>query len=114
LLEDTAVVGNGIRTTIAEKTPIPRRELFGELCRLIEASPLVFVTGAAGSGKSAVVKSAFTTATQGGVGFAFRAVSLTGHHINEVLHRFGLTLAALQAQTAMHGRKVLWVDSLGS
>jgi ABC-type ATPase involved in cell division len=97
LLEDTAVVGNGIRTTIAEKTPIPRRELFGELCRLIEASPLVFVTGAAGSGKSALVKSAFTTATQSGVGFAFRAVSLTGYHINEALHRLGRIPESLKA-----------------
>ena len=112
LLEDSAVVADGIRTTIAGKTAIPRRELFGELCRLIETSQLVFVTGAAGSGKSALVKSAFTTATQGGVGFAFRAVSLAGHHINDVLYRFGLSLSALQLQTAMHSKKVLWVDSL--
>jgi hypothetical protein len=112
LLEDSVVVADGIRTTIAEKTAIPRRELTGELCRLIETSPLVFVTGAAGSGKSALVKSAFAVATQGAVGFAFRAVSLAGHHINDVLHRFGLSLATLQAQTAMHGKKVLWVDSL--
>ena len=112
LLEDSAVVADGIRTTIAEKTTIPRRELSGELCRLIEASPLVFVTGAAGSGKSALVKSAFTAATRGGVGFAFRAVSLAGHHINDVLRHFGLSLAAFQAQTAMHGKKVLWVDGL--
>lgn len=112
LLEDSTVVADGIRTTIAEKTAIPRRELTGQLCRLIETSPLVFVTGAAGSGKSALVKSAFAVATQGGVGFAFRAVSLAGHHINDVLHRFGLSLTTLQAQTAMHGKKVLWVDSL--
>ena len=58
------------------------------------------------------MKSAFTTATQGGVGFAFRAVSLAGHHINDVLYRFGLSLSALQLQTAMHSKKVLWVDSL--
>ena len=112
LLEDSTVLTGGIRTTIAEKTAIPRRELSGELCRLIETSPLVFVTGAAGSGKSALVKSAFTIVTQGGVGLAFRAVSLAGYHINEVLHRFGLSLDTLQAQTAMHGKKVLWVDSL--
>jgi hypothetical protein len=112
LLEDSAVVADSIRTTIAEKTAIPRRELSGELCQLIETSPLVFVTGVAGSGKSALVKSAFAIATQGGIGFAFRAVSLAGHHINDVLHRFGLSLAELQAQTAMHSKKVLWVDSL--
>lgn len=112
LLEDSTVVADGIRTTIAEKTAIPRRELTGELCRLIETSQLVFVTGAAGSGKSALVKSAFAVSTQGSVGFAFRAVSLAGHHINDVLNRFGLSLATLQAQTAMHGKKVLWVDSL--
>jgi len=112
LLEDTEVVIAGICTTIGNKAAIPRQELFGELCQLIEEVPLVFVTGEAGSGKSALVKAAFTTATQGGIGFAFRAVSLAGNHVNEVLHRFGLTLDGLRAQTAMHTRKVLWVDSL--
>ena len=112
LLEDSAIVSDSIRMTIAEKTALPRRELTGALCRLIETSPLIFVTGAAGSGKSALVKSAFAVATQGAVGFAFRAVSLAGHHINDVLNPFGLSLAALQVQTAIHGKKVLWVDSL--
>lgn len=112
LLEDSVVVIDGIRTAIAEKTEIPRRELTGELCRLLEESSIVFVTGAAGSGKSAMVKSVFTTATQGGVGFAIRADSLAGTHINDVLGRRGLTLRSLQAQTAMHGKKVLWVESL--
>jgi Novel STAND NTPase 1 len=112
LLEDSRIVAAEIRTTIAETTAIPRRELTGELCRLIGTSPLVFVTGAAGSGKSSLVKSALSAATKGGVSFAFRAVSLAGHHINDVLHRFGLSLAALQAQTVMQGRKVLWIESL--
>lgn len=112
LLEDSAVVVDAIRTTIAEKTAIPRRELTGELCYLIEASPLVFVTGAAGAGKSALVKSAFTVASHGGIGFAFRADSLAGSHINDVLSQRGLTLKELRAQTAMHSKKVLWVESL--
>lgn len=112
LLEDSGVVVDAIRTTIAEKTAIPRRELTGELCRLIETSPLVFVTGAAGAGKSALVKSAFGVASHGGIGFAFRADSLAGSHINDVLSQRGLTLSRLQAQTAMHSKKVLWVESL--
>lgn len=112
LLEDSAVVTEGIRTTIGEKKEISRRELTGEMCRLLETSSLVFVIGAAGSGKSALVKSAFSTATQGGVGFVFRADSLAGSHINDVLSQRGLTLQSLQAQTAMHAKKVLWVESL--
>jgi hypothetical protein len=112
LLEDSAVVTSGIRTTIAEKTTIQRHELSGKLCRLLESSPLVFVTGAAGSGKSVLVKSAFSVATQGGVGFAFRADTLAGGHINDVLSQRGITLRDLRTQTAMHGKKVLWVDSL--
>lgn len=112
LLEDSAVVVDAIRTTIADKTAIPRRELTGELCRLIETSPLVFVTGAAGAGKSALVKSAFGVASHGGIGFAFRADSLAGSHINDVLSQRGLSLSGLQAQTAMHGKKLLWVESL--
>ena len=112
LLEDTQVVTDSIRTNIGDNVAIPRAELVGPLCHLIEEQPLVFVVGEAGSGKSALVKSAFVAATEGGIGFAFRAVSLAGTHINEVLHRFGLTLDGLRAQTAMHGRKLLWVDSL--
>jgi len=112
LIEDSTIVLNEIRTSIAGKTVIPRRELSGKLCETIETSPLTFVTGAAGSGKSALVKSAFTAATQGGIGFAFRAESLAGSHINDVLSQHWLTVRDLQAQTAMHGKKVLWVDSL--
>ena len=112
LLEHTRVVVAGIRTTIADRVSIPRRELFGELCDSIGEVPLIFVTGEAGSGKSALVKAAFLTTTPGVVGFAFRAVSLAGAHINDVLHRFGLTLAQLQAQTAVHERKLLWIESL--
>jgi hypothetical protein len=112
LVQDTRVVVDGIRTTIAGKAIIPRRELLGEVCNLIEEASLVFITGDAGSGKSALVKSAFATVTRQGVGFAFRAVSLAGSHINDVLHRFGLTLTELQAQTGTHQRKILWIESL--
>ena len=54
----------------------------------------------------------FSLATIGAVGFAFRAESLAGTHINEVLARFGLTIDGLCAQTAFHGRKILWIESL--
>ena len=112
LLEDTRVVVDGIRTTIGGTKEIPRRELFGQLCQLIENNPLVFVTGEAGSGKSVLAKLGFSLAAKGAVGFAFRAESLAGTHINEVLARFELTLDGLRAQTALHGRKILWIESL--
>lgn len=112
VLEDSEVVLTGIPMTIAQKAALPRRELTGKLSHLIETSPLVFVTGAAGSGKSALVKSVFTIATQCSIGFAFRADSLAGSHINDVLSHRQLTLSSLQAQTAMHGKKLLWVESL--
>ena len=112
LLEDTRVVVDGIRTTIGGKMEIPRRELFGQLCQLIENNPLVFVTGEAGSGKSVLAKMGFSLATIGAVGFAFRAESLAGTHINEVLARFELTIDGLRAQTALHGRKILRIESL--
>lgn len=112
LLEDTKVVLAALRTTIGNQIEIPRRELFGKLCQIIEENPLVLVTGEAGSGKSVLAKMGFSLTTQGAVGFAFRAESLAGTHINEVLARFGLTLEGLRAQTALHGRKILWVESL--
>jgi hypothetical protein len=112
LIDDSKIVIDGIRTTIGQGTKIPRETLLGTLTLAVEESPLVFVTGAAGSGKSALVKAAFTIAVQDGVGFCFRAVSLGGNHINEVLHRYSLTLNDLCAQTAMHARKVLWIESI--
>jgi len=112
LIEHSEIVTKSISTTISGKTAIPRRKLVGELCQSINSGPLTFVTGDAGAGKSALVKRAFDVSTQGVVGFALRAVSLAGSHINDVLHRFGLTLAQLQAQTAAHERKILWIESL--
>lgn len=112
LIEHSQIVITGINTTIAGKTAIPRRELVGGLCGLVGSNPLTFVTGDAGSGKSVLVKLAFEVVTQGAIGFAFRATSLAGTHINDVLHRFGLTLAQLQQQTAAQERKILWIESL--
>ena len=112
LLQDTHIVLKGIRTTIGWQTEIPRRDLFAKLCQLIEENPVVLVTGEAGSGKSVLAKMSFSLATQGALGFAFRAESLAGTHINAVLDRFGLTLDGLCAQTALHGRKILWIESL--
>ena len=112
LLEDTRIVVEGLSTKIGGQTEIPRRELLGRLCQSIEENPLVFVTGEAGSGKSVLAKTGFSLATRGTLGFAFRSESLAGIHINEVLMRYGLTLEGLRAQTALHGRKILWVESL--
>src|ERR1035437_928986 len=112
LIEDTRVVVESLRTTIGGRIEIPRRELFGQLCQIIEENSLVFVTGEAGSGKSVMAKMTFLLATQGAVGFAFRAESLAGIHINAIFARFGLTLESLREQTALHGRKILWVESL--
>jgi len=112
LLEDTRVVLDGIRTTIGGSTEIPRRELFGQLCGLLENHQLVFVTGEAGSGKSVLAKKGFSLAATGASGFAFRAESLAGNHINDVLARFHLTMDGLRTQTASHGRKILWIESL--
>jgi hypothetical protein len=39
LLEHTEVVSRGIRTTIADKTAIPRRELFANFAVLLERFP---------------------------------------------------------------------------
>ena len=112
LSEHTEIVLGAIRTTIVGKTTFPRPELLGSVCESVNESRLVFVTGDAGSGKSVLVKRAFTVTTEGTFGFALRAVSLAGAHINDVLYRFGLTLSQLQAQTAAQGRKVVWVESL--
>jgi hypothetical protein len=112
LLEDTQIVNDSIRTVLGDVASIPREELLAKLSELIEEHSLVFVTGEAGSGKSALVKLALAAGTQGDICFALRAVSLAGNHINDVLHRFALTLEGLRAHTALHRKKVLWIDSI--
>lgn len=112
LLEDTDVVIGGVRTTLTGGLRIPRSALFQELTEAVENFSLIFVTGSAGSGKSALVKTLVSSDSHNSVSLAFRAVSLSGDHINGVLEGHGLTLNGLKAQTAMHGRKVLWVDAV--
>ena len=57
-------------------------------------------------------KGCISLVTLGSLGFAFRAESLAGNHINDVLRRFNLTLEGLRSQTALQGRKLLWIDGL--
>jgi hypothetical protein len=97
---------SAIQSTALFHFPVP------QLCQSIEDHQIAFLVGEAGSGKSAVAKDAFSLVTQRSLGFAFRAESLAGNHINDVLRRFGLTLEGLRSQTALQGRKLLWIDGL--
>ena len=112
LLEDTAIVSNFVRNTINGALSLPRSELVSQLCQSIEDHQITLLVGEAGSGKSALAKDAFSLVTLGSLGFAFRAESLAGNHINDVLRRFDLTLEGLRSQTALQGRKLLWIDGL--
>jgi len=112
LVEDTAIVSRDVKTSIAGQVELPRRELLNKLCRLLEEHQVVLVTGAAGSGKSALAKTAFNLIQSGGLGVAFRSESLAGPHINQGLFPHGLTLSRLNAHFALHQRKILWVESV--
>lgn len=112
LLEDTNIVLDGICTSIGGQANLPRASLVRRVCELIEDNSVVFLSGEAGSGKSALAKLSFSTVALGGLGFAFRAEALAGNHINDVLGKFGLTLEGLRTHTGLHRRKILWIESL--
>jgi hypothetical protein len=112
LREDTTIVSNFVRDTIGATLRLTRSGLISNLCQMLEDNQVTLVVGEAGSGKSVAAKGAFEIATNGSLGIAFRAESLAGVHINEILQRYSLTLEGLQGQTAMQPRKVLWIESV--
>lgn len=112
LQEDTKIVAELVRDTVADTVKLSRSELVSEICQAVEENQITLVIGEAGSGKSAVAKAAFETGSVGSLGFAFRAESLAAPHINEILQGYDLTLEGLRAQTVLQGRKLVWIESI--
>lgn len=112
LLEDTLVVTESIKTTVAGHFEIPRTELSRGLIDQLQSHRIVFVIGAAGAGKSAIAKQVFESLDGGRLNIAYRATSLAGNHINEVLATRGTSLKDLQIQTGNYQSKLIWIDSV--
>jgi hypothetical protein len=112
LQEDTDIVVRGVSSAIAGQVQIERTNVVDDLIGILEKGQVVLITGEAGAGKSGVAKEVFARLLVDGPGYAFRAESFAGVHINLALFPHGLTLKKLDACFALHARKVLWIDGL--
>lgn len=108
----SAIVEQGVRTSIAGRIALPRTELLGTIQSALEEHRIICVSGAAGSGKSGLAKMVFATLKPQGVAAAFRAESFAEPHLNDVFAPHKFTAEDLSALTALHSRKWIWVESV--
>jgi len=114
LVEHGRTVRDSIRSTIGSGHEIDRLdELASVLGGLVEHQ-VVVITGAAGSGKSAIAKKLLSQVEPDCPVLAFQAVEFATAHINETLanSQVALNSQRLQAILAGHDRIVVLVESI--
>jgi hypothetical protein len=114
LADHSALILAGIRSTIGPDFHLPRGRLVQQVLVELESAQVVLVSGAAGSGKSAVAKDAVSVLASDHFAFCFRAEELACAHFDETLQRSQIPANAAQvgAILAGQGRKVLLVESV--
>lgn len=114
LIAHGQMVRRAIRTQLANAVVIDRTPLAERLRKAIEGTRGVLVSGAAGSGKSAVVKALLDRLEDERPVLAFQAVEFATAHLNETLARAGGRLDAtiLGALLAAHDRTTIFVDGV--
>lgn len=105
---------DGIHTTIAHSVRIRRDAVVTQVLTCLDESQVVVVTGPAGSGKSALAKSAIELLRKDLFCLAFRAEEFTESHIDRTLHQTqtSINTKRLLALLAAQGRKVILVESV--
>lgn len=114
LVEHSAPILAGIRSTVGSNLHLPRGELVQKLLDAVLTSRVVLVSGAAGSGKSAVAKDALGIMGEHEFAFCFRAEEFATAHFDETLHKAQIpaNAAALSAIMAGQATKVLLIESV--
>ncbi|HJW93458.1 MAG TPA: ATP-binding protein [Thermoanaerobaculia bacterium] len=114
LAHHSRVILDGIRTTIGDELHLPRTKVLTQLIEQMERSRVLLVAGAAGSGKSAVVKEAAEVLARDHFVFAFRAEELAQPHFDTTLTTIGVMLSAEELSGVLAGqaRKVLIIESV--
>ena len=114
LAQHSRVILSGIRTTIGDDLHLPRTTVIARLLDELERSRVLLVAGAAGSGKSAVMKEATGLLERNHFVFAFRAEELAQPHFDSTLTAMGIPLSAEELSGVLAGqpRKVLIVESV--
>lgn len=103
-----------IRSTIGPTFHLPRPALVEQVLDQLEGSQVVIVSGAAGSGKSAIGKEVFVRLGKDHFAFAFRAEEFAKAHIDETLQAAQVpgNAVALAAVLAAQGRKIILIESM--
>ncbi|MCG7878025.1 MAG: ATP-binding protein [Candidatus Thiodiazotropha taylori] len=114
LIEHGMTVRESIRSTIGSDYEINRSAELGALLAELDEHQVVIVTGAAGSGKSALAKKLLTQVEANRPILAFQAVEFATPHINETLANTQTTIneQRLLAILAGHDRVVVLVESV--
>ena len=114
LQQHAVPIERSARKTIHGTFHLPRTKLVGDIIAAIDRSRVIVITGAPGSGKSALAGAVFADLSQEMPAFAFRAEEFARPHLDETLHaaQVQLTAQQLMALLALHPRKVIWVESL--
>ena len=114
LVEHGMTVRDGIRSTIGDGYAIDRGALVQELASQLVDHEIVIVSGAAGSGKSAVARALLTDYEGTYPVLAFQAVEFATAHVDQVLAnaQTTLNLQRMMALLATHDAKVILVDGL--
>ena len=113
LTQHSSFIMHDIHTTIGDTLHLDRGPLVQEIRDRLERIPVVLISGAAGSGKSAVAKDVLTELAPDHFVFSFRAEEFARAHIDQVLQSSQIPATAqdLGAILAAQERKILLVES---
>lgn len=105
------VILRGADAKIAQTVSLKRAGVVGSVIETLADNDVVVITGEAGSGKSVVASTAFSSLSSNCLGVAFRAETLAESHVAISLGSLGSNLRHLQLLFACHPRKLLWIES---
>jgi hypothetical protein len=110
----SSLILDGIRPTLGTSLHLGRLCLVQQVIQQTEATQVVLVSGAAGSGKSSVAKDVARVLAADHFVFTFRAEEFAAPHFDETLSRSQVptSAAVLGALLATQGRKVMLVESV--
>lgn len=110
IAEVTSMICDGTRESIGG-CHVSRAQHQQEVLSALEEQRVVVLVGHAGCGKSAVAKSVFEQIAQEHCSFALRADMLGQAHLVGSLAAQQIPLRRLRHETALHPRKLLWIES---
>ena len=114
LKDHTDIVLKSIRSTIGNEFHLPRAGLVQTVLGCLESTQVVLVSGAAGVGKSAVVKDSIAVLASDHFVFGFRAEEFAQPHLDATLQHAQIpaNAATLQAILAGQHLRVLLIESV--